>query len=257
MKPVSIAIIAHNEERFLPDTLASVSWADQVVVVNCGSTDRTGDIAREAGADVFDEPNRPNLNVNKNIAIDKCRNEWVIVLDADEHIPPDLRSEIESILENPVHNGYFFPRKNFVLGKWVRHGAQYPDWQLRLIRKSKARFPAKHVHERIRVEGTVGRTKQAFDHFPFPTLADLMRKASFYAEFEAQYLHDKGTKFTTGSLLWYAGVKLSIRFVRKYFFKGGFLDGIPGLVLVYFDIFNKFIRWIRLWEIQQQPQDNR
>jgi glycosyltransferase involved in cell wall biosynthesis len=251
MTPLSVALLAHNEEVNLPATLKSIAWADEIVVVDADSSDATATIAAELGARVIHLPNRSNLNINKNIAIENCSHEWVLVLDADESIPPALAGEILQEIENPRHDGYFIPRRNWILGRWVRHGGQYPDLQLRLIRRAVARFPEKHVHERIQVKGSVGRLSNPLDHFPYPTIAQMMRKGIFYADFEAQFR--RNTARTSPLVFIYQIlIRPPFRFIRRYFFKGGFLDGIPGLAISFFDVFNNVVRWLRLWELQRK-----
>ncbi len=256
MASLSVAILAHNEQANLPAALESVMWADEIVVLDADSTDDTAKIAGEHHARVIHQPNQANLNVNKNIAIDRCTHDWVLVLDADETIPPALAGEIAAELERPQHDGYFIPRRNFVLGRWLRHGGQYPDLQLRLIRKKIARFPERHVHERIRVQGSVGHLIHPMDHTPYPTLAQMMRKGLFYAEFEAQIR--RGTaKRSPLTYTYQILVRPPLRFLRRYLFKGGFRDGIPGLAVAFFDMFNNIVRWLRLWELQRAHGEER
>ena len=228
MNLLSVAIIAHNEADNIAETLRSISWADQIVVVDCESGDETVRICRDFNVDLYSEPNRSNLNINKNIAIEHCNSDWVLVLDADEIIPYNLAGEIRLAMEEGRHNGYLMARRNHVLGCWLKYGGQYPDWQLRLFRRTKGRFPAEHIHERLRVEDSVGKLKEPFDHFPYRTLKDMIRKGSFYTEFETNYLDQSLNQKSPSMLVLKAGINPAVRFVRRYFFKGGFLDGIPG-----------------------------
>lgn len=252
--PLSVALLAHNEEVKLPSALKSVEWADEIIVVDAESSDGTAKVARAHGAKVIKQPNQTNLNVNKNIAISNCTHDWVLILDADETIPSALAEEIRRVVANPAHAGYFIPRRNIVLGRWLRRGGQYPDLQLRLIRKSSARFPEKHVHERIQVEGSVGRLVHPMDHTPYTSISQMMRKGMFYAEFEAQYRHG-GKRYPVSVFAWQILVRSPLRFIRRFVFKGGFLDGIPGLAMSFFDVFNNVVRWLRVWEMQQSRND--
>ncbi len=251
MNSLSIAMIAHNEATNIKQALDSVAWADQVVVVDAGSTDDTAEIARKNGAEVHKESNKKNLNINKNISIDHCTSDWVLILDADEQIPDSLTGEIRRTINEVQHDGYLIPRSNVILGRGLRHGGQYPDYQLRLFRRNKGRFPAKHVHERLKVEGSVGKLKIPFNHYPYRDLNEMMRKGLFYAEFEAQYLLDNGKTVSSSGLIVKAITKPIIRFIRRYIFKGGFLDGVPGLVTALFDAWNQSVRWLRLWDMQR------
>lgn len=250
---ISVAIIAHNEAQNIATALKSVEWVDQIIVVDCESTDGTASIVAESGAELYSEPNHPNLNINKNIAIDKCTSDWILILDADEVIPYELAGEIRRVVndEGDIF-AYKFPRKNFILGKWVKHGSQYPDYQLRLIREGKGRFPEDHIHERLAVRGKIGKIDTAFEHHPYPDIATFIRKNLRDAEFEANYLFQKGTRISTSGLMIRVFIKNSIRFCRRYFIKGGCRDGVQGLIREVFDIFNQTIRWFRVWELSRK-----
>lgn len=255
MDKLGVAILAHNEATILPDAIASVRWADQIVVVDAASDDGTGEVARSLGAKVFTEPNRANLNVNKNIAIENCATEWVLVLDADEIIPDLLAGEIRKVMADGQYDGFLIPRRNYVLGKWVKRGSQYPDFQLRLFRKSKGIFKAEHVHERLKVDGQVGTMIEPMDHHPYPDLKTMLRKNEFYARFEAGKLFEKGVRLGTGGLVWRGFIKPFGRALRRLFLKGGVMDGAPGVILVAFDFWNNALRHLILWEMQQMQHN--
>ena len=173
-----------------------MSWADQIVLVDAGSTDNTAEIAVKYGAEVYSEPNRHNLNHNKNIAISHCKGDWIFILDADEKIPYDLAGEIRRIVNSDANAaGYLVPRRNFVMGRWVRRGSQFPDYQLRLFKRGKGVFPAKHVHERLDVSGNISKLSLPFDHHPYPNFKMLVQKNLRYAEFEANYHFNLGIIF--------------------------------------------------------------
>ncbi len=252
MSSISVAIIAHNEARCIEKNLHSIEWADEIVVIDCDSTDDTALICSRFNVEVYHEPNRVNLNINKNIAIDRCSSEWILVLDADEIIPYDLAGEIRLTVNEGKHDGYRIARRNHILGRWLRHGGQYPDWQLRLFRRTCGRFPEQHIHERIKINGSIGRLKLAFDHYPYHDLNDMMRKNTFYAQFEARHLHRLNKGISLVGLIFKAGIKPAIRYIRRYLFKGGFLDGIPGLITACFDAWNQAVRWFWLWDIKRR-----
>jgi len=248
MSKLGVAILAHNEAEILRNAIESVKWADQIVVVDAASTDHTAEVATASGAIVLTEPNRTNLNVNKNIAIAACSTEWVLVLDADEIISDLLAGEIRMVMADGGCDGFLIPRRNHVLGKWVRHGSQYPDFQLRLFRKAKGRFKAEHVHERLKVDGKVGTMTEPMDHHPYPDVATMLRKNEFYARFEADKLFEKGLRLGTAGMIWRGFFKPFGRALRRLFFKGGIRDGVPGVIMVAFDFWNNVLRHIILWE---------
>lgn len=245
---IAVAMIAHNEAHQIIRALDSVRWANQVVVVDTDSDDGTGELASQWGAEVIRVPNDPNLNVNKNIAISACTGDWVLVLDADEVITEKLALEIQESIYLPNYNGYLIPRRNFVWGRWLRFGSQYPDYQLRLFRKGKGIFPADHIHERLVVEGKVGKLREPMEHYPYPDLESMVRKSVRDARFEKEYLRKKGVRASWGRVLWFGILGTKFRLFRRLFLKGGFLDGPPGITMAFFDAFNRILRWFLLWE---------
>lgn len=254
-KKLSVALIAHNEAEIIEPTLQSVNWVDEIIIVDAGSTDNTVEVCRRYDVEVLLEENQVNLNINKNIAIDNCSGEWILVLDADEVIPDELAGLIRKIVnDSNSADGYLIPRKNFVLGRWVRRGSQYPDYQLRLFRKGKGRFPAVHVHERLKVDGKVEKLDTPFEHHPYRDIAMLNLKNKRYVEFEAQHRFKIGSKVSGFKLFMQVTVLAPTRFIRRYIFKGGFLDGTQGIMMAWFDLSNNIQRWFRLWELNQQAK---
>ena len=254
MPDLAVAILAHNEAANIAAAISSISWADQIVVVDASSDDDTGAIARSLGAQVLIEPNLANLNINKNIAFEQCQTEWVLALDADETIPDPLAGEIRKVMIDGRYDGFLIPRRNHVLGKWVRRGSQYPDYQLRLFRKSKGSFRAEHVHERLKVAGSVGYLVEPMDHHPYPDLATMIRKNEFYARFEAAIMFEQGVRVGAFGLFFRGILKPLGRLLRRLIFKGGFLDGAPGVIMVAFDYWNNVLRYLILWEMRNEQQ---
>ncbi len=241
---LSVAIVALNEERKLPACLASVAWADEVVVCDSGSADRTRELAEAAGARTYQDPWR-GFAAHKNLAVERCRNAWVLVVDADERVTPALREEIESAINDPAAlDGYLIPRRNHFLGRWIRYGGWYPDHSLRLFRKARGRFGHRPVHEAVQVEGSVGRLTAAMDHFTYNSVGEFLTRMVRYADLAAEELWTAGRR---------AGVAdLTIRpvwtFLRMYALQRGFLDGWRGLVLAGLYACYTFAKYAHLWE---------
>jgi glycosyltransferase involved in cell wall biosynthesis len=147
-------------------------------------------------------------------------------------------------------------RRNHYFGKWLRHGSQYPDTQLRLFRKDSAHFPNQHVHEKLVVEGRVGKLENDMLHFPYLNISQFLSKFDFYTGVEAGYLRDSGVQITTINSLRFFLLKPFSRFLRRYFLKGGFRDGLPGLFCAIFDALNFVVRYFKLWELTQNPVSN-
>lgn len=242
-------MIAHNEERCLREALASTSFADDVVLVNCESTDRTADIAREfPHVRLFSQPNNPNLNVNKAFAMDHLTTDWIFYLDPDERIPVDLGRHIRDALSTTSHAAFRIARRNFFFGRWLRHGGQYPDAQLRLFRRGKARFPLKHVHETLTVEGSIGSMQVPFDHHPYPTLSDFLRKMNFYTDFQARFWQQEGMRPSVANVVRFLALRPANRFFRRYVLKMGFRDGWQGFMAALGDGFQTAVSFAKLLE---------
>ncbi len=238
---ISVALAVRNEEANLDACLASIrDIADEIVVVDGGSGDKTKDIARRYGARIIRTTNPPIFHINKQKALDACRGTWILQLDADEVIPEALKNEIRGIVRtdgNPSDegiNGYYIPRKNYFWGHFMKKGGQYPDYVLRLVRAGYAEFPCKSVHEQIRVKGTVGYLKEPMLHYSYRTLADYWKKADAYTTLTAMELKDKRTGVSTGMWLRFT----VLEFVRTFFLlfvrHKGFMDGLHGFVFAVF-----------------------
>ena len=244
---LSVCMIAHNEEHHIGEALESVRFAQEIVVADCESTDETALIAKAFGARVFSRPNLINLNVNKNFTFDQAQCDYILCLDADEIVPRETAHEIREVIRRErSEKGFYLPRRNYFLGKWLRHGGQYPDWQLRLFRRGQGRFPEKHVHERLHVDGPVARFQNPLHHHPYESLEECRRKLDFYSSFEAQHLFRVGVRTGPAAaarlLFWKPGQRLLWRFILK----GGFLDGMPGWRAIRMDMQNFRLRYDKL-----------
>jgi len=249
MSKLSVVIITYNEEENIRGCLESANWSDEIVVVDSFSTDRTVEIAREFTPNVFQ--NRwTNFSQQKNLALEKASNEWVLNVDADERVTPELKKEILRILNSGFisANGYYIPLRNHYLGKWIRHCGWYPDYHLRLFRKGKGRFNERTVHESVIVEGKKGYLKSHLQHFSYKNLSDHLARIDKYAALTAQEMHGRGKRTTAFDLLF----RPLARFIRMYLIKRGFLDGIYGLIVSLMGSFYVFIKYVKLWELSKR-----
>lgn len=253
---ISVAMLAHNEEKLIGETLVACSFADEIIVVDAESSDATVEICRSHGATVISRPNIHQLNTNKNVAIDACRGEWILYLDADERITPESRDEIVRIIESGKHDAYLFPRLNYILGKPLRWGGNYPDWQLRLFRRGVFRFPEAHIHERVAGTGTIGKLKYPMLHESYPEAYLLIRKLWFNASFEAKFAYEQGKRPTVGLAWQWLFWKPVTRFVERYLLKLGFLNGFAGVAAVAFDAMNFMVRYLYLVELNRSGKVN-
>jgi glycosyltransferase involved in cell wall biosynthesis len=234
---LSVAIITLNEEANLARTLRSVAWADEIVVVDSGSTDRTLEIAREHGAKIFSQEWR-GFGAQKNFALRQCTSDWILSLDADEEVSPELIHRIQSLLQGaPEFEAYSVARRNLFLGNWLRHGGMYPDRKLRLIRNGAAWFSERPVHEDIQYSGDVGELSGDLIHHAYATIADYLEHLRRYSSLGAEMV-------TPHSGLWFVAQTLLnpyATFFYNYFLRGGFLDGRAGFL--YHAYHSSYISW--------------
>ena len=234
---ISVAILAHNEAGDLAALLETLTFADEIVVADAESTDDTAAVARRAGAVVIPVKNDFNLNANKTKAVDACRGDWIIYLDPDESVTAELAAAVEAAVADgdAPYAAYEFPRRNDYFGKYVKHGGAYPDYQLRLFRRGRARFPCLSVHERLRVDGRVGRLDAPLYHRTYPAVSDYLRKLPLYVAAGADYLERRGLRAGIAVDIYYFLVRPAVRFWRRYLFKWGFLDGWAGFLACFLD----------------------
>lgn len=242
---LSAVIITLNEEANLPRTLASVAWADEIVVLDSGSTDRTRDIAESFHAKFLVEPWK-GFAAQKNSALAKANGDWILSLDADEEVEPALADEIKETLgRNPTETGFWIPRKNFFLGRWIRHGGFYPDPKLRLFRRGTGAFEDRLVHEDVRVQGPTATLKHDLLHHAYPTLDSYLEHMNRYSSLGAQMAAGKGASgFSFIDIV----LRPRLTFFYNYILRGGFLDGREGLLLHLYH--SNYVSWkyAKIWE---------
>jgi glycosyltransferase involved in cell wall biosynthesis len=246
---LSVAIITKNEEANLARTLASIRWAGEIVIVDSGSTDRTPEIAREFGAKFFVEEWR-GFGAQKNFALEQCTSDWILSLDADEEVSAKLAEEIRSLLQGqPKHQAWFLSRRNFFLGRWIRHGGYYPDPKLRLFRRGSAQFEERAVHETIRLTVPAGQLRGDLIHHAYPTLDAYIEHMNRYSALGATQAVARGkTSRSIFAFLWNVVVVPIATFKYNYFLRLGFLDGREGLLLHLYH--SAYVSWkyAKAWE---------
>lgn len=236
---LSVALAVFNEEDNLAVCLKSIkdiAW--ETVLVDGGSEDKTVEIAKEFGAKIIHSDNPQVFHINKNKAIDASEGDWVLQLDADETVSKELSNEIKEVISSqPDINGYWIPRRNFFLGKFLSKGGQYPDYTLRLYRKGKGRLPAKDVHEQAIVEGEVGYLKNDLIHIKDKSFGMYLKRLNVYTSLIATQMKQKGIKNYPQTFIDYIFIKPSWWFLKTYFLNKGFVDGFPGFI---FSLFSSF-----------------
>jgi glycosyltransferase involved in cell wall biosynthesis len=244
--PLSAVIITHNEERKLLGAIKSVSFCSEVVVIDSGSQDRTRDIAESAGARVIVNAPWPGFSVQRNFAIDAARHDWILAVDADERISPALAEEIEAERARGFrYDAYRIPRVAHYLERWIRATDWYPDLQIRLFHRRRARWGGSLIHESVQAEGAVGRFRSAMEHFPYEDLSEHVRKIDSYTTLWAQDAIGRGRRTSVIDLL----VSPSWSFVRNYIVRGGFLLGRTGFTVSILNSFYVFLKRAKLAEL--------
>jgi glycosyltransferase involved in cell wall biosynthesis len=261
---LSVVIITFNEEAHLPRALESVKplvgdGQGEIIVVDSGSTDRTVEIARSFGAQVFVEPWR-GYAAQKNSAIEKAAGDWILSLDADEELSHSAEQVIRRILgpDADVYEqcaGIWFARKNYFLGRWIQHGGFYPDEKLRLFRRGKGRFQDRAVHETVLVDGKTERSlemdfngmgEMCMIHHSYPTLSDYINHMNRYSSLGAEMVVAEGRR---GFSVINIALRPAVTFIYNYFFRLGFLDGREGLLLHLYHAMYVSWKYAKAWEL--------
>ena len=246
---LSVIVITKDEEAAIARTLDSVAWADEIVVVDSGSVDRTVEIARERGAKVVVTPDWPGFGPQKNRALDLATGDWVLSLDADEWLTPASSEEIKATIgADAGPAAYRFPRRSSFCGRFMRHSGWWPDYVVRLFRRGSARFSDDSVHERVIVDGALGTLREPIMHETFVDLDDLIGKMNRYSTLTAQQLEQAGKSAglveAVARALW--------AFVRTYVFRAGFLDGREGFMLALATAEGTYYRYAKLMQLSRK-----
>lgn len=252
---VSLAIICMNEAQNIERCIRSVPFASEVVVVDSGSTDGTPELAKRLGARVYIEEWRGYRDQKRRVN-ELCQNQWVLSLDADEALSTEAAAEVKALLSSAAFaqwDGYELPRLSWNLGRWIRHGGWYPDWQLRLFNRESAEWKGGgQVHERVEA-GRVKRLQHPIHHWPFPTHAEQVATNNRYSGLGAQELYNRGVRFSMAKLV----LKPVSKFLETYVIKRGFLDGLPGFIVSVGAAYSVFLKFAKLWELERGLNRNK
>lgn len=250
MATLSVTVITRNEEANIADCLRSASFADEIIVLDSGSTDRTEELARQFTSRFY-HFNFEGFGKAKNQALDLAQMDWVFVLDADERITESLRREIQKILAaDGPEDGYRVPRRNFFCGREIRHLGWYPDYSIRLFRRHLGRFNEREVHESVSVNGRVGTLKEPLLHYTYKSVSDLVQRLDRYSTLAAMQLLKEGKKPRCGELLW----RPWLTFIKHYFWQRGFLEGWDGYTLSFLYSTYNFLKYCKFRELYRQQR---
>lgn len=245
---LSVVIITYNEEPNIRRCLESVEGlGDEILVVDSGSLDNTADIARSMGATIIEQPFLGYIE-QKNFATAKAKNNWVLSLDADEALTPELKAAILAIFPEPKAHGYTMNRFNNYCGTWVRHSGWYPDMKLRLYDRRKGAWTGVNPHDRYRMKlgSTTHHLKGDLLHYSYTSISDHLKQIDRFSHIAALSMHNKGQRSSIAKILY----KPLARFLRHYLFKAGFLDGLTGFIIAINGAYAVFMKYLRLYYLQ-------
>ncbi len=247
---LSVTLITRNEAASLPAALASVAWADEVVVVDARSTDNTAAIARRHGARV-EVRDWPGYGPQKNYAASIATHDWILSIDADERVPPALAGEIRDLMERgPDRTGYRVPRVTWYLGRWIRSTDWYPDYQLRLYDRRSGQWSDRRVHESIELQGQPGQLRNDLQHYAYRDISHHLATIDRYTTLAAEQWTAEGRRTNVAAL----ALHPPAAFLRNYLLRGGIRDGAAGFVVSVLNSYYVFLKLAKLWEAQTRDQ---
>jgi len=282
---ISVVLATLNEENNVKACLDSVKdWVDEMIIVDENSTDKTKEIAEGLGAKVYEEPHEQIFHITKNKAIARAKSDWILQLDADERITPEMKKEIIGILNGEYYgydswisplrksinkivkifpephlltlpaSAYWLPRKNFFLTRYLKNTGQYPDPVIRLFQRGKAILPAKDVHEQMKVDGVVGWLKTDLDHYATPNFSRYLLRENRYSSLQARFYKEAGLKVNFFNTIKYLFCKPAGTFLNLYIRRHGFLDGFPGFVFSLYSGLHHAFSYMKLWELYKNEE---
>jgi glycosyltransferase involved in cell wall biosynthesis len=247
--PLSAVLITRNAARQLPDCLASLAFCDDIVVVDSGSDDATVTLARQVGARVIETDWR-GFGPQKQYAVEQATHDWVLCIDADERVTPALHEAIRAALAAPPHHAFRFARCNRFMGRYLRHGEGYPDWNLRLFDRRQARWSDDAVHEKVLTDTAVGTLAGDLLHESAESIESYLAKQNRYSTLAAEAALNRGKHIQVGHLL----LSPLVRFIKFYFLRLGCLDGVPGLVHILIGCGASFAKYAKMLAMQRAPK---
>lgn len=244
MASLSVTIITRNEAAHIEACLASVDWADERLVVDCGSTDDTVALARRAGARVVVH-DWPGYAAQKNFAASQATHDWILSVDADERVTPELAREIRATLEAPASAGFRIPRITWHLGRWFRSTDWYPDLQLRLYDRRHGTWQVRRVHESVTLDSRPGQLTHHLQHYAYRDIAHHMETMNRYTTLAAEDMFESGRRADVLDVV----VHPLAAFLRNYVLKGGVADGLPGFIVSSMNAYYVFLKFAKLWDL--------
>lgn len=239
---ITAILLTKNEEKNLPNCLGSISWVSKIILIDDNSIDKTVEIAKEHKVEIY-KRTLDDFASQRNFALEKVKTVWVLFIDPDEEVTPELSREIQDAVQSKKFEAYRFPRKNIIFGKWIEHTGWYPDFQTHLFKKGKGKYVRK-IHEQVEVEGEIGVLRNHLLHHNYQSVSQYLEKNIHYSSLEAENQLSSGYTF-----VWQDLIRKPVgEFLRRYFAEEGFKDGLHGLALSLLQSFVELLVYIRIWE---------
>jgi glycosyltransferase involved in cell wall biosynthesis len=254
MPQLSVIIITQNEAHQISQCLASVSWCDEIIIVDCGSTDDTVTQCHQFTNNIFIRDDWQGFGVQKNRALAKATGEWILSIDADERVSPALQQEIKRAIIQPTVSAFRIPRQSYYCGRWIKHSGWSPDYVIRLFRRQCANFTNDLIHEKVQVwQGKVSTLTTPLLHYSFTSLEEVLEKINRYSSLNAQMYYEQGKRATLTKAIGH-GVWA---FIRTYLLQAGFLDGREGFILAISNAEGTYYRYLKLMYLQEYVKNQR
>ncbi len=251
MTKISATIITYNEEKNIKRCIESLDFVDEIVVVDSLSSDNTSTIAKELGAKVIEQKFLGHID-QKQLAVESAKHDWILSLDADEEVSPELKASIVELIKKPLeYDAYEMKRVSFHLGRWIRHGGWYPDKKIRLFNRQKAYWGGYNPHDKVIVNGKIGMLDGDLKHYVFTDLRHNIDTNNSYSSIMAEDLYKKGKKFSYLKLFF----KPVGKFLEVYIYKRGFLDGTAGFIIAVGASYSMFLKFAKLWELERVKKE--
>ncbi len=252
MNRLTVAVLTKDEEDNIADCLDTLQWADELIVLDGGSQDRTVDIARAHGAQVYQRPFR-NFADQRNGGIALASHPWLFYVDADERATPELAAEVREVVAQETYVGWWVPRRNRIFGRWIRHAGWYPDYQLRLFRCDRAHYDeAREVHELVILDGPAGYLKNSLIHHNYATVSEFLRRQHYYAGYQARIMWAEGLRTRPHNFVLQPLRELR----RRYLTLEGYRDGAYGLLLSLLMAYYELVTYVKLWRLGRRSRGN-
>ncbi len=248
MAEVSVVVLTRNEEENIGPCLETLRWADELLVLDSFSEDATVQIARDMGAEVHQRA-FVNYPQQRNAALQLASRDWVFFVDADERATPELAEEIRTVVDEAGYVGWWVPRENYIFGKWIRHAGWFPDLQLRLLRRDKARYDeTREVHELVELEGQAGHLQNLLIHYNYDTVREFRARQDMYTSYEARMMFDKGERARIRNFI----LQPLRQFHWRYVTLQGYKDGWRGFLLSFLMAYYELVRYRKLWRLERR-----